>query len=87
MHLEKLFKQWNKKLVQKDKHGYWKLRVWHRGPRKKQSPRLLVKCGDCDSKFEIYYDDEEGKDLEIAGVLASREEWKRLFGPLLGFEE
>ncbi len=78
--LSKLFQRWNKKLVQRDEQGYWKLRIWHRRAHNKKSPRLLVKCGCCDSKFEIYYDDEE---LEIAGVLASKGEWRRLFGPLL----
>lgn len=82
--LAKLFERWNKKLVQDDEQGYGKLRVWHRGPRRKQSPRLLVKCGDCDSKFEIYYD---GDDLEIAGVFASKREWRKFLGPLLNFEE
>ncbi len=77
--LSKGLQKWNKKLAQPDGHGYGKLRAWHRGPRKKQSPRLLVKCGDCDSQFEIYYDDAKGKDWEIAGVLASQAE--------LGFEK
>ncbi len=78
--LSKLFRKWNKKLVQSDKQGYWKLRVWHRRAHDKQSPRLLIKCGCCDSKFEIYYDDD---DLEIAGVFASKREWRRLLEPLL----
>lgn len=78
--LAKLFQKWNKKLVQQEKQGYWKLRVWHRRAHDKQSPRLLIKCGCCESGFEIYYDDD---DLEIAGVFASKREWRRLLGPLL----
>ncbi len=78
--LSKLFQKWNKKLVQHDEQGYWKLRIWHRRAQEKKSPRLLIKCGCCDNKFEIYYD---GDDLEIAGVLASKREWRRLLEPLL----
>lgn len=47
-------------------------RVFRRKARGKRSARLLIKCGDCDQKFEIHYGP-EGEDLEIAGVLASIE--------------
>src|SRR5438552_9293100 len=57
-------------------------RVYHRKARGKQSARLLVKCGDCDSKFEIYYGP-DGEDLEIAGVLASVANWREVLLPLL----
>jgi hypothetical protein len=43
---------------------------------------LLIKCGDCDEKFEIYYGP-DGEDLEIAGVLASVANWRKILGPLL----
>lgn len=43
-------------------------------------PKLIVKCGDCDNKVEIYYD----KDfLEINGVNGSLQQWKELFDKLL----
>jgi ABC-type lipoprotein release transport system permease subunit len=42
---------------------------------------LLIKCGDCDQKFEIHYGP-EGEDLEIAGVLASIENWREILLPL-----
>lgn len=57
-------------------------RVSHRKARGKKSARLLIKCGDCDQKFEIYYGP-EGEDLEIAGVLASIEHWREILLPLL----
>jgi hypothetical protein len=57
-------------------------RVYHRKAQGKQSARLLIKCGDCDQKFEIYYGP-DGEDLEIAGVLASVKNWRQIFLPLL----
>jgi hypothetical protein len=57
-------------------------RVYDRKARGKKSARLLIKCGDCDQKFEIYYGP-EGEDLEIAGVLASSENWRKILLPLL----
>ena len=62
--------------------GYAVLRVYHRKARGKQSARLLIKCGDCNQKFKIYYGP-EGDDLEIAGVLASVENWRKILLPLL----
>ena len=57
-------------------------RVYRRKGRAKRSARLLIKCGDCDNRFEIHYGP-EGEDLEIAGVLASVENWRKIFLPLL----
>ena len=57
-------------------------RVFRRKARGKKSARLLIKCGDCDQKFEIHYGP-EGDDLEIAGVLASVETWRAILLPLL----
>lgn len=59
---------------------------WSKG-NKRQSPSVLVKCGNCDEKVRIYYDikDKIGKQIiqddliEINGVLAHREFWKLLF--------
>lgn len=62
--------------------GYPVPRVHQRRARGKQSARLLIKCGDCDSKLEIYYGP-DGEDLEIAGVLASVENWREILLPLL----
>ena len=56
--------------------------VYRRKARGKKSARLLIKCGDCDQKFEIHYGP-EGEDLEIAGVLASVENWREILLPLL----
>jgi hypothetical protein len=55
-------------------------RVFSRQARGKRSARLLIKRGDCDQNFEIHYGSE---DLEIAGVLASIENWRKILLPLL----
>ena len=44
----------------------------------------LLKCGCCDEKLEIYYD-EEG--LEINGVNGSIEDWREILLPLLRIEK
>jgi hypothetical protein len=62
--------------------GYPVPRIYHRKARGKKSARLLIKCGDCENKFEIYYGP-QGEDLEIAGVLASVKNWRRILLPLL----
>jgi hypothetical protein len=56
-------------------------RVYRRKTRGKRSARLLIKCGDCAQKFEIHYGP-GGEDLEIAGVLASVEDWHEILLPL-----
>jgi hypothetical protein len=63
-------------------NGYPEPRVYHRKAHGKKSARLLIRCGDCDNKFEIYYGP-QGEDLEIAGVLASVKHWRRILLPLL----
>jgi len=47
--------------------------------------RLLVRCGDCESRLEMYYTedsvdrpDQEDDDLEINGVYATRAEWREI---------
>ena len=62
--------------------GYPIPRIYHRKAHGKKSARLLIKCGDCQEKFEIYYD-RDGEDLEIAGGLASVENWRKILLPLL----
>ena len=75
-------KKANQKRARKVRHGYPVPRVHHRKARGKKSARLLIKCGDCDQKFEIYYGP-HGEDLEIAGVLASVANWRKILVPLL----
>jgi hypothetical protein len=70
------------KPLQKGSDGYPVPRVYHRKAHGKKSARLLIKCGDCDNKFEIYYGP-QSEDLEIAGVLASVENWREILLPLL----
>lgn len=45
-----------------------------------KSPRLLVKCGCCSEKVEIYYDNDE---LEINGVNGTIHQWRKVLLPLL----
>ena len=71
----------NKKMGIYEKDGGAKLRIWHRKQRGIGSARYLIKCGDCDSKLEIYYGDDVF--LEIGGVHASKKEWKKILLPLL----
>jgi hypothetical protein len=72
---------WNKRIGIPDGNEGWKLRVYERKGTSTRSPRLLVKCGCCDNSVEIYHD-EYG--LEIHGVNATRQEWLKVLGPLLG---
>jgi hypothetical protein len=75
-------KRTNQERARKLGDGYPVPKVHHRKARGKKSARLLIKCGDCENKFEIYYGP-QGEDLEIAGVLASVENWRRILLPLL----
>ena len=47
----------------------------------KISSSVLIKCGDCENKFRIYYD-ENDKALEINGVIAHIDCWKVLLNEL-----
>ena len=60
--------------------GYPQIRVYHKEGSVKIMPRYLLKCGCCDEKLEIYYDDEG---LEINGVNGSIEDWREILLPLL----
>jgi len=70
----------NRKMNVPRPEGYSALRVWERKAKAKRSPGLLIKCGDCENAFEIFYDEEA---LEIAGVHASVENWREILLPLL----
>lgn len=73
----------NRKLLQSRADGYSALRVFARKGRGKRSPRLLIKCGDCDNALEIYYDPKDPEDIEIGGVLASTANWREILRPML----
>ena len=60
--------------------GICAIRVFHRAETGRSSPRYLLKCGCCDQKVHIYYNDE---DLEINGVIGSLENWREILLPLL----
>ena len=64
--------------------GYLQIRVYHKKGSGKRMPRYLLKCGCCDEKLEIYYDDEG---LEINGVNGSMEDWREILLPLLKVEK
>lgn len=70
-----------------DNCGLNKLRIYYKKGTKRQSPRYLIKCGDCNNSIEIYYEDGKvsyrEKSLEINGVMASIEEWRKILLPLL----
>lgn len=57
-----------------------KIKLTHRKARGKKGPRYLLRCGDCDEKIEIYYDE---KSLEIGGVMGSLDNWREILLPLL----
>jgi hypothetical protein len=73
----------NKKLGQRLSGGGWKLRVYRRKPKAKIAGGMLIKCGCCDKRLEIY--DMDGF-LEINGVCAPVESWREVLLPLLGAE-
>lgn len=64
--------------------GYPQIRVSHKKGLGKKMPRYLLKCGCCDEKLEIYYDDEG---LEINGVNGSIDDWREIFLPLLRIKQ
>ena len=70
----------NKKLVVADKNGLCIPRCYWRKAKCKKSTSVLIKCGDCDEKVEIHYDNDW---LEINGVIASARWWKQLFEYLM----
>ncbi len=72
----------NTKLGIYQKDGGAKLRIFHRKKKGIKSARYLIKCGDCDAKIEVYYDNDDCF-LEIGGVHASRKEWRKVLLPLI----
>ena len=64
--------------------GYPQIRVYHKRGLGKKMPRYLLKCGCCDEKLMIYYDDEG---LEINGVNGSIDDWRKILLPLLRIEK
>jgi hypothetical protein len=60
-------------------------------PRRFIGPRVRVKCGCCNEAVDICHDDElrgvEVNTLEINGVNGTIAQWRKVFAPLLGFQE
>jgi hypothetical protein len=63
-----------------DRFGQPEIRVYHKKATGNKSPRYLLKCGCCNEKLEIYYD-ENG--LEVNGVNGSIKDWQEILLPLL----
>jgi hypothetical protein len=75
-------------ILENKKLGYATPRCWWSKSKKKISAKVLIKCGDCDNKLEIYYDKRKVKNpidqaindqIEINGVFADKKWWKELF--------
>lgn len=64
--------------------GQPQIRVYHKKGVGKRCPRYLLKCGCCEEKLEIHYD-EYG--LEINGVNGAIEDWREILLPLLLIEK
>ena len=75
----KILKRKNK-FYNTDRFGQPEIRVYHKKAKGNKSPRYLLKCGCCNEKLEIYYD-ENG--LEINGVNGSIKDWQEILLPLL----
>ena len=69
-----------RKRFQRRPDGDFALRVCHRKAVRKMSPRIPVKCGDCDNALEIWHG---GGSLEIGGVHGSVANWSEILLPLL----
>ena len=57
-------------------------RIYRRKKHGRKAYRILVKCGDCDRKIDIYPDCEGPSQLgliEIGGVLAHKDHWIQIF--------
>ena len=69
------------KFYDTERFGNPQIRVYHKKAVGKQGARYLLKCGCCNSKFKIYYGDDEF--LEIGGVCGTVEDWREILLPLL----
>ncbi len=78
----KIIKRKNK-FYSTERFGQPEIRVYYKKGSGKKSPRYLLKCGCCNEKLEIYYDD---MGLEINGVNGSIEDWREILLPLLNID-
>lgn len=60
-----------------------KMSVRRRKATKRMSSRILVRCGCCDQRVEIYDMEDCDGLLEINGVLGTQEQWAEILTPLL----
>lgn len=70
----------NRRMCCARKDGFSELRVWRRAAKGTKGARILVKCGCCQQKVEVYHSED---DLEINGVLGSLDNWREILLPLL----
>jgi hypothetical protein len=77
----KIIKRKNK-FYDTSRFGFPEIRLFHKKGKGKKCSRYLLKCGDCNNKLEIYYDDQM-EALEIGGVNGSVKDWQEILSPLL----
>ena len=78
------YKKRSNRFYDTGRYGYPQIRVYHKKGHGKHSARYLLKCGCCEEKVEIYYDDQG---LEINGVNGSIDDWRDILLPLLLIEK
>lgn len=81
----KILKRVNK-FYDTKRFGCPQIRVHHKAGTKKRMPRYLLKCGCCEQKLAIYYDEIERDidlGLEINGVNGAIADWREILLPLL----
>ncbi|MFH1708374.1 MAG: hypothetical protein ABIF71_10740 [Planctomycetota bacterium] len=71
------------RLYDTSRFEYPAIRIYHQAAKMKRSPRYLLKCGCCEEKIAVYYD-EDG--LEIGGVNGTIDDWREILLPLLLFK-
>lgn len=78
-------------LIHDQGESFLPLRLSRRKAHDKKSARILIKCGCCNERLEIYFDDkviheqslESPNTLEIGGVMGTIDQWRKILLPLL----
>ena len=75
------------KIEDKDGHGH-PLRITHRKGgqerRRQVAPSLRIRCGCCEEALVIFPPQHTRDTIEIAGVMGTRDQWRKILGPMLG---
>jgi hypothetical protein len=80
-----IFPKRNNKMHNPSRFGISQIRMWQTKERKLKkggvvSPSVLLKCGCCDKKVQIFYG---GGTIEINGVIGSVDDWSEILLPML----